>query len=204
MTQPITQASPETVPSLYKYGDVISPKGSDFQYRVIGPVCRLFDRSELPHPSCSISWQVEEVVELKAFELWRVEHVIFKPIAAPGWKQPSWRRLEDGKGVGKQFIPDGACSWKGKAAYSVELISNEMPEYDDPFSYQGEDQSYHCEASETLKELMKNRRPMGVEEMRTVPRRTHILPLYSEQLSPEMKQWWYKNKEKDSVVQEVA
>ena len=204
MNNTATQIDSEQDCVLYKYGDVISPKGSGFRYRVIGPVCRLFDREELPYPSCSIYWQVEEVVELRASEFWRVEHCSLAPKALPGWKQPSWRRLENGKGIGKQLISDGACAWKGVPTYNVELIGNEMPEYDDPFSYQGSDHPYTCEASDTLKELMKNRRPMGGEEMRTVPRSIHILPLYSEKLTPEMKQWWYKNREQDNVRKEVA
>jgi hypothetical protein len=42
-----------------------SPGGS-FAYEVVGPVCRLFDREELPWPSCSLQWK---------------------------GKQPSWRRV---------------------------------------------------------------------------------------------------------------
>ena len=42
-----------------------SPGGS-FVYEVLGPVCRLYDREELPWPSCSLQWR---------------------------GKQPSWRRI---------------------------------------------------------------------------------------------------------------
>lgn len=35
--------------------EVKSPKGN-FTYRVVGPVCRLYDRDDLPWPSCRLSW----------------------------------------------------------------------------------------------------------------------------------------------------
>lgn len=161
---------------IYKCGDIISPyKGSSFKYRVIGPVCRLFDRSELPYPHCSVTYKDGKIVPAK------------------GCKKPSWRRLEDGRGVGRQFIADIAVSWKGRPAYSVELIGSDVPEYDDIFTHQGEHKPYSCKPSDTLRELMSNRRPISSEELRSVPRRTHILPLYTEQLDEETKQWWYKN-----------
>lgn len=47
-------------------GDQIHSPGGAFKYIVQGPVCRLFDREELPWPSCSMSWK---------------------------GKQPSWRRV---------------------------------------------------------------------------------------------------------------
>lgn len=34
----------------------MSPGGS-FSYVVLGPVCRLYDREELPWPSCSLAWK---------------------------------------------------------------------------------------------------------------------------------------------------
>ena len=36
-----------------------SPGGS-FSYVVVGPVCRLYDREELPWPSCRLSWKGKE------------------------------------------------------------------------------------------------------------------------------------------------
>jgi len=38
-------------------GEWLHSPGSGFAYRVMGPVCRLFDREELPWPSCSMQWQ---------------------------------------------------------------------------------------------------------------------------------------------------
>ncbi|MBD2099852.1 hypothetical protein [Leptolyngbya sp. FACHB-261] len=54
------------VPSLPALGSSLYSPGLHFRYRVIGPVCRLFDREELPWPCCSLSWR---------------------------GKQPSWRRV---------------------------------------------------------------------------------------------------------------
>ncbi len=39
------------------YGDIITSPGCSFTYQIIGPVCRLYDREELPYPSCSLSWR---------------------------------------------------------------------------------------------------------------------------------------------------
>lgn len=155
------------------HGDIISVcEGSRFYYRVIGPVCNLYDRSELPHPCCSINWEITWVDD--------------KPVPMPrkGYKQPSWRRLDNGLGVGKQLIPDGASAWKGVPAYSVELVSHEI----DP-----DEDVLHNEASDVLKDLVKTRKSSSSEELRSLPRRIHILPLYTQKLEPEEKQWWYKN-----------
>jgi len=51
---------------IYTYGKRFRSPGGSFAYEVQGPVCRLFDREELPWPSCSLSWK---------------------------GKQPSWRRI---------------------------------------------------------------------------------------------------------------
>lgn len=47
-------------------GQVVFSPGGTFKYMVLGPCCRLFDREELPWPSCSLQWH---------------------------GKQPSWRRI---------------------------------------------------------------------------------------------------------------
>ena len=51
---------------IYEQGKKLRSPGGSFLYEVQGPVCRLFDRDELPWPSCSLSWK---------------------------GKQPSWRRI---------------------------------------------------------------------------------------------------------------
>jgi hypothetical protein len=159
--------------SMLRHGDVVSVcEGSRFFYRVIGPVCNLYDRSELPHPCCSINWEAT----------WVNDKLV--PIPKKGYKQPSWRRLDNGQGVGKQLIPDGASAWKGVPVYSVELIRHEIDTEEDVL---------RNDASEVLKELMKTRKSSSSEELRSLPRRIHILPLYAQKLEPEEKQWWYKN-----------
>jgi len=49
-----------------RQNQVIHSPGGTFAYQVIGPCCRLYDREQLPWPSCSLSWR---------------------------GKQPSWRRV---------------------------------------------------------------------------------------------------------------
>ena len=38
-------------------GTSFSSPGGSFSYVIQGPVCRLYDREELPWPSCSMSWK---------------------------------------------------------------------------------------------------------------------------------------------------
>ena len=38
-------------------GDAFASAGGRFTYVVSGPVCRLYDREELPWPSCSLVWR---------------------------------------------------------------------------------------------------------------------------------------------------
>ena len=51
---------------IHSYGKRLRSPGGSFLYEVHGPVCRLYDREELPWPSCSLQWK---------------------------GKQPSWRRI---------------------------------------------------------------------------------------------------------------
>ena len=51
---------------IHEYGKKIRSPGGSFVYEVQGPVCRLYDREELPWPCCSLQWR---------------------------GKQPSWRRI---------------------------------------------------------------------------------------------------------------
>jgi len=39
------------------HGDWLRSPGNGFAYRILGPCCRLFDREELPWPSCSLAWK---------------------------------------------------------------------------------------------------------------------------------------------------
>ncbi|MGB8700862.1 MAG: hypothetical protein WCD18_15720 [Thermosynechococcaceae cyanobacterium] len=41
-------------------GDIVPSPGRQFQYRVIGPCCRLFDREQLPWPCCRLQWRGKE------------------------------------------------------------------------------------------------------------------------------------------------
>lgn len=39
------------------HGAMFKSHGGRFGYEVVGPVCRLYDREELPWPSCSLQWR---------------------------------------------------------------------------------------------------------------------------------------------------
>jgi hypothetical protein len=42
------------------HGQTFRSPGCHFNYRVIGPCCRLFDREELPWPCCRLQWRGKE------------------------------------------------------------------------------------------------------------------------------------------------
>jgi hypothetical protein len=41
-------------------GQILYSPGCHFAYRVLGPCCRLFDREQLPWPSCRLEWRSKE------------------------------------------------------------------------------------------------------------------------------------------------
>jgi hypothetical protein len=45
---------------MLEYGRAVTSPGGSFQYLVIGPCCRLFDREELPWPCCRLAWKGKE------------------------------------------------------------------------------------------------------------------------------------------------
>ncbi|WP_017710833.1 hypothetical protein [Prochlorothrix hollandica] len=42
------------------WGTLVPSPGAHFNYRIIGPCCRLFDREELPWPCCRLQWRGKE------------------------------------------------------------------------------------------------------------------------------------------------
>ncbi|ACY75741.1 conserved hypothetical protein [Cyanophage PSS2] len=42
---------------MLKSGTTFDSPGGSFNYMVLGPVCRLYDREQLPWPSCSLIWR---------------------------------------------------------------------------------------------------------------------------------------------------
>lgn len=57
--------------------------GGRFAYRVEGPICRLYDRAELPWPSCSLVWRGKQ-------PSWNRQGVRFVADLACG-RSPSYR-----------------------------------------------------------------------------------------------------------------
>ncbi len=41
-------------------GSLFDSPGGSFSYQVLGPVCRLYDREQLPWPCCRLSWRGKE------------------------------------------------------------------------------------------------------------------------------------------------
>ncbi len=44
----------------FNHGHLFSSPGGHYNYRVIGPCCRLFDRETLPYPCCRLEWRGKE------------------------------------------------------------------------------------------------------------------------------------------------
>lgn len=42
------------------FGTVLQSPGRHFNYRIIGPCCRLYDREQLPWPCCRLEWRSKE------------------------------------------------------------------------------------------------------------------------------------------------
>ena len=42
---------------ILRYGEKIRSPGGSFMYEVQGPCCILYDREQLPWPSCSLTWR---------------------------------------------------------------------------------------------------------------------------------------------------
>ena len=40
-----------------EFGKKLRSPGGSFHYTVLGPCCKLYDRDELPWPSCSLTWK---------------------------------------------------------------------------------------------------------------------------------------------------
>jgi hypothetical protein len=41
----------------YKSGQIILSPGGTHSYKIVGVVCRLYDREQLPYPCCSLEWK---------------------------------------------------------------------------------------------------------------------------------------------------
>lgn len=50
----------QLVQTVLAHGSLHTSLGGQYSYRVLGPCCRLFDREELPWPSCRIAWRSKE------------------------------------------------------------------------------------------------------------------------------------------------
>jgi hypothetical protein len=55
-----TALSKQSEPPLLSLGTIVRSPGQSFSYQIIGPICRLYDRSELPYPCCRLQWKGKE------------------------------------------------------------------------------------------------------------------------------------------------
>jgi hypothetical protein len=84
-----------------------------FIYEVVGPICRLYDREQLPWPHCQLS-----MANPKQDGSLRPAKWGFQPVG----KMPSWNRQ------GRRFILD--LGTKGRPSYNLKLfLGNPGPDY---------------------------------------------------------------------------
>lgn len=93
----------------YQPGQIIkSPGCLGYTYEIIGAVCRLYDREDLPYPSCSLAYKptADNLAKRGGFRM---------------GKQPSWRR------IGRRFVEDMASA--GRPVFSVRCLDPELQPY---------------------------------------------------------------------------
>jgi len=45
---------------MLKSGDIVHSVGGSFTYQIVGAICRIYDRGELPYPCCRLQWKGKE------------------------------------------------------------------------------------------------------------------------------------------------
>jgi hypothetical protein len=155
--------------TLYQYGDLLSPcEGSSFLYETQGPVCRLFDREELPWPCCRIQWHGKE-------PSWNRQGIRFTRDL--GTKNaPSYSAKLVVHRISKTFIVDdlGNCCLDT----FVNQVTGEFPD---------------MVPSAILQQMTYDRKPIPSEELRTVPTKTVFLTQYSNRLDANTQRWYQRN-----------
>jgi hypothetical protein len=155
--------------SLLTHGDTFSVcEGSLFRYKAIGPVCRLFDREELPWPSCSLQWRGK-------MPSWNRQGSRFtRDIGAKN--SPSYSARLVGHKVSKVFIVN-----EGGECVLNTFVNQVTGEYPDSIP------------SQILQQISYDREPIPVEQLRTVPPRDIVLTQYSDRLDANVQRWWQRN-----------
>jgi hypothetical protein len=155
--------------SLVAHGELFSMcRGSFFFYRNEGPVCRLFDRENLPWPSCSLQWR---------------------------GKQPSWRR--EGPRFTRDLGAKNAASYNttlvGHSVEKVFVVNQGGECLLNTFVNQVTGEYPESVPSQVLQQMTYDREAIPAEQLRTVPPRQHIVTQYSERLDANTQRWYQRN-----------
>ena len=54
------EPSKQSVPLLLSTGTIVKSSGQSFSYQILGAICRLYDREELPYSGCRLQWRGKE------------------------------------------------------------------------------------------------------------------------------------------------
>lgn len=130
---------------LLEHGQILTSPGCHFNYRVIGPCCRLFDREQLPYPCCRLQWRGKE-------PSWRrIGKRFVLDMATRGYPTYSVEILE--QGGDRRFTPKALS-----AAIVVTLYWIKMPQPVNEWWYS--DRVRH-------QELLSSQPPLAVTELAT-------------------------------------
>lgn len=154
---------------LLTHGDRFSVcKGSLFVYESLGPVCRLYDREELPWPSCSLQWR---------------------------GKQPSWRREGPRytRDLGAKNAPSYNTKLVGHKVSKVFIVNEQGECLLDTFINQVTGEYPESTPSQILQQLTYDRTAIPVEQLRTVPPKDVVITRYSDRLDANQQRWWQRN-----------
>jgi len=155
--------------TLYAHGDVVSVcEGSHFLYQIIGPVCRLYDREELPWPCCSLSWMGK----------------------SPSWNRQGVRFTRD---LGAKNAPSYTVRLVGHRVSKVFIVNEEGDCVLNSFINQVTGEYPDSVPSGLLQQLTYDREPIPAEQLRTVPPKDIVLTQYSERLDANQQRWWQRN-----------
>ncbi|MDX2100482.1 MAG: hypothetical protein SFW36_22120 [Leptolyngbyaceae cyanobacterium bins.59] len=97
MTHSVEQSVVHPLEHPFANGQIFYSPGAQFAYRVIGPCCRLFDREQLPWPSCRLEWRSKE----------------------PSWRRIGRRLIAD---ISTRNHPSYAVEIIGRGARSEPLV----------------------------------------------------------------------------------
>ena len=97
---------------MLRIGKKIQSPGGSFVYEIQGPVCVLYDRDQLPWPSCSLAWKGKQ-------PSWNRQGRRFVPDLAASRCESYWVKAEDAHG----------CTWEQALTLFPNRLSRQEKEW---------------------------------------------------------------------------